>query len=140
MFGENSEEEVDRKRQRDVGEEAVGARSRKAEIASSDKQVEECNLDHTVFRSWCPHCVEGRVESWWHVGKPKDEGAAPTVGVDYVWTLSEQEKDEEKGTPIIVIKDSKTKMTMAKVAPSKGVESYAAEVVKNAIGSWATGR
>ncbi len=70
----------------------------------------------------------------------KDEGAVPTAGVDYTHTRSEQEKYEEKGTTIIVTKDSKTKMIMAKVVPVKGVESYAVEVVKKMISSWATGR
>ncbi len=37
--------------------------------------------------------------------------------------------------PIVVVKDSKTKtkMIMAKVAPSKGVEKYAAVVAKRAV-------
>ena len=46
---------------------------------------------------------------------------------------SEQEKVEEKGMPIIATKDSKTKMIMAKVVASKGVENYAVEVVKKMI-------
>ena len=90
-------------------------------------------MDHAVFRSWCPHCVKGRAESYGHVKKVKDEGAAPSVGVNYVYMHSEQEKEEEKGMPIIVTKDSKTKMIMAKVVPSKGVENYAVEVAKKMI-------
>ncbi len=47
---------------------------------------------------------------------------------------TEQEKEEEKeGVPTIVSKDSKTKKIMAKAVPSKGVESYAAEVAKKMI-------
>ena len=38
---------------------------------------------------------------------------------------SEQEKEEEKGMPIIVAKDNRTKMIMARVVPSKGLDSYA---------------
>ncbi len=48
----------------------------------------------------------------------QEEGAAPTVVVDCEQTRSEQEKEEEKGTPIVVIKDSKTKTTMAKLVSS----------------------
>ena len=99
------------------------ARARKTEIVPSDKEVEERNLDHAVFRSWCPCCVKGRAESYGHVNKVKGQGAVPTVGVDYVRTHSEQEKEEEKGTPIIVAKDNKTKMIVAKVVPSKGVRT-----------------
>ena len=42
---------------------------------------------------------------------------------------SEQEKDEEKGMPTIVMKDDKT-MVMAKVVPNKGVQEYAVEVTR----------
>ena len=93
VFGESAEEVVERERRGDVGEEAVRARARKAEIAPSDREVEEHNLDHAVFRSWCPHCVKGRAESCGHVKKAQDEGAAPTVGVDYARTHSEQAKE-----------------------------------------------
>jgi hypothetical protein len=55
----------------------------------------------------------------------------PTIGVDYMYTYSEQEKEEEKGTPIIVAKDNKTKMIMARVVPSKGLDSHAVETVRN---------
>ena len=109
------------------------ARARKTEIAPSDKEVEERNLDHAVFRNWCPHCVKGRAESCGHLKKAQGEGAAPTVGVDYVYVHSEQEKEEEKGMPITVTKDSETKVIMAKVAPSKEVENYAVEVAKKMI-------
>ncbi len=46
VFGEGTGEVVERDRQGDVGEEAVRAKARKAEIAPSDREAEECNLDH----------------------------------------------------------------------------------------------
>ncbi len=60
------------------------ARARRVEIAPSDEEAEERNLDHAVFRSWRPHCVKGRAESYGHVRKAKDEGTAPMIGVDHV--------------------------------------------------------
>ncbi len=77
VFGENSEKAVERERQGDVGEEAARARARKAGIVPSGLEVEEGNLDHAVFRSWCPRCVKGRAESCGHARKVKDEGIAP---------------------------------------------------------------
>ena len=77
-FGESAEEVV--KRERDVGEEAVRARARKTEAVPSQREVDEHNLDHGVFRSWCPHCVKGRAESYGHVKKVQNEGDAPTIG------------------------------------------------------------
>ena len=56
VFGESSKEVVER----ELEEEAVRARARKTETVPSQKEVEEHNLDHGVFRSWRPHCVKGR--------------------------------------------------------------------------------
>ncbi len=53
VFGESVEEVVERVRQGGVGEEAVRARARKTEAVPSQREVEEHNLDHAVFRSWC---------------------------------------------------------------------------------------
>ncbi len=46
---------------------------------------------------------------------------------------SEQDKEEENGTPTIVAKDNKTKMITARATPSKGMESCAAESAKNTV-------
>ena len=119
VFGESSKEVMER----EIGEEAVRARARKTETVPSQKEVEEHNLDHGVFRSWCPHCVKGRAESYGHVRKVQGEGDVPTIGLDYMYMHSDQEKEGEKGMPIVVAKDSKTKMIMARVVPSKGVDS-----------------
>ena len=63
VFGESAEEVVERERRGEVGEEAVRARARKTGAVPSEKEVEEHNLDHAAFRSWCPHCVKGGAES-----------------------------------------------------------------------------
>ncbi len=74
-----------------------------------------------------------RAESYGRVKKLQDEGEVPTIGVAYVYMRSEQEKEEEKGMPIVVAKDSKTKMIMARVAPRKELDSYAMETVKKMV-------
>ncbi len=73
-------------------------------------------MDHAALRSWCPQCVKGRAESCGHVTKLQNDGEAPTMGVDYMHTHSEQDKEEEKGMPSVVAKNTKTKMIMARVA------------------------
>jgi hypothetical protein len=107
----------------EVAEEAVRTKARSTETVPSAREVEEHNLDHGVFRSWCPRCVKGRRK------RGGETGDAPTVSLDYMFTHSEQEKEEEKGAPIVVVKDDKTKLAMAKVVPSKGVQEYTIEVV-----------
>jgi hypothetical protein len=39
------------------------------------------------------------------VWKGTGESDAPTVGIDFVHMHSEQEKEEEVGTPIVVVRD-----------------------------------
>ncbi len=46
---------------------------------------------------------------------------------------SDQEKEEEKGMPSIVAKENQTMMIMARVAPSKGVDTYAVDAVKKMV-------
>ena len=62
VFGESTQEVVER----EIGEGAVRARATKTEMVPSQREVEEHNLDHGVFRSWRPHCVKGRAESYGH--------------------------------------------------------------------------
>ncbi len=47
LFGEGTKEVVER----EIGEEAVPARARKTEAVPSQREVEEHNLDHGVFRN-----------------------------------------------------------------------------------------
>ena len=61
LKGESMEEDT-------TAEEGVVAKTRKTETVPSAKEVEEHNVDHGVFRQWCPHCVKGRAESYGHKG------------------------------------------------------------------------
>jgi hypothetical protein len=122
VFGESAEEAVRKEREEGPGDEAVRARARRVETVPSEKEVEECNLDHGVFRSWCPRCVKGRAEEYGPFRKA-GESDAPIVGVDHMHMRSEQEREEEVGMPIVVVKVSRAKMIMAKVgAEQKGRE------------------
>ncbi len=114
------------------GEGEEEAKARTTEMVPSEKAVEEHNLDHAVFRGWCPHRVKGRAEAYGHyVNKDKEKGV-PTVGVDYMYMHGEQEKEEEKGMPIVVMKEDRTKVVLAKVVPSKGVDGYAVGEMRKA--------
>ena len=119
-FGVSVEEAL--RQERGVGEEEVKQKARTTEAVPSEREVDEHNLDHGAFRSWCPHCVKGRAESYGHSVKKTKEKEIPTIGMDYMYMHSNQEKEEEVGMPIIVMKDSKTRMLMARVVPSKGAE------------------
>ncbi len=105
------------------------ARARKVGAVPSKKEVEEHNLDHAVFRSWCPHCAKARVEACGHKMRGEDAGDAPTASLDYTHTNRGHEKEEEKGMPMVVVRDNKTKTIVAKEVPNEGVHEYAVEVV-----------
>ncbi len=57
---------------REASEEGVAARARKVEAVPSQKEVEDHNLDHAVFRRWCPHRVKGRAEACGHKKRDKE--------------------------------------------------------------------
>ncbi len=70
-------------REERVGEEDARAKARATEAAPSVMGVEDHNLDHSVFRSWRPHCVRGRAEPCGRkMGKDKERGV-PIVGLNY---------------------------------------------------------
>ena len=89
---------------------------------------------HLPFRAWCPHCVNGRAKSTPHkVNKQLEEETIPTVAMDYMWmksredsrNKSEEEEQEMRGMPILVIKDSKSGCIDANVVPRKGECGFA---------------
>ena len=92
----------------------------------TQKEIDEHNVDHGVFRSWCPHCVKGKAVSYPHSRRGKsDIDQIPVVSVDYMFMSDKQDQEEEKGMPIMVIKDRKLKIIRARVVPNKGSNAYA---------------
>ncbi len=118
---------------REAGEEGVGARTRKSEAVPGKKELKDHNVDHAVFRSWRPHCARGRAEAYGHRKRGGETGDLPTISLDCMYTHSEQEKEEEKGMPIIAVRDNETKMVMAKVVLGKGVQENAVEVLRKFV-------
>ncbi len=68
VFGQSAKETL-----RETSGEGVAARARKVESVPSRREVEEHNLDHAVFRSWCLHCVKGRTEAYGHQKRLEQE-------------------------------------------------------------------
>ena len=84
------------------------------------KERAEHEALHFPYRDWCPHCVRGRGVSSHHKMRkegPEEKGQrVPVIGMDYGF-LS---KDDEKTTPILIVRDSRTGCTHATWVPSKG--------------------
>lgn len=65
-----------------VADADLGARSRqkvKDHALPTEQEVEEHNLTHLPYRSWCAHCVRGRGEANPHRRIQRDEVAIPEV-------------------------------------------------------------
>ena len=100
----------------------------------SQSEIDDHNIDHWPYRSWCEHCVAGRA-----IGEPHVPGPAsqiPVVAFDYLFItrgrilkkaeLSEDDKQNVK-LKILVVKDTKSRAIFAHAVRQKGVddEGYA---------------
>ena len=130
MEEEPGEEE---EKKEDESEEAVKSRVRDTEAVPSAKEVDERNANHAAFRRWCPRCAKGRAETYGRRAVTRDKTEIPRISIDYVYTASEQDREEEKGMPALVMKDHKTKTVMARAVPSKGLDAFAIGRMKKDI-------
>ena len=82
----------------------------------SKKEVEEHNLTHWPFRSWCMHCLKGKARSLPHrrVRISADEKGVPLIAADYMYFNT---KEAERKTPTLTIADERTGATFAHVVP-----------------------
>ena len=100
----------------------------------SQQQIDDHEVDHMPYRSWCPARVGGRGIGDQHKAGP--EGRVPIVSFDYLLVTKTGVKQQGQLLPgdvvllkILVVKDSKGKVTSAHVVKCKGVDDngYAVE-------------
>ena len=65
----------------------------------------------------------------------QSEEVAPVVSIDYMFMGDNQQEGEEKGIPIVVVKDRKTKIIRSRLVPQKGINGYAIKVGSGIIES-----
>ena len=103
------------------GDEGAGEGLRPRAIASPStptrQEIEEHELTHLPFRSWCRHCVRGRAKGDPHAQHQEDEHAMPMVCCDYCF-MGDSETD--RSTPILAVTDNKYKSAFAHVCIRKG--------------------
>ena len=118
----------------ELGEKApVVARKRPA--TPSRKEVEEHEVDHYPYRSWCRSCVAAAGRRDAHsssAGEKIDEDIA-TIACDYGFFTSREDEgpgaSENKYAPILVAKDEATKAVFSDVVHQKGADSYSVKVL-----------
>ena len=82
----------------------------------SKEEVDQHNLTHLPYRSWCVHCVRGRGESTPHRRSERDEGAIPEVHMDYCFLG----KKDEHAQPFVVVRERDSRMTLSFLVREKG--------------------
>ena len=79
-------------------------------------EVDEHNMTHLPYRSWCTHCVLGRGEAHPHHKSGDEERDVPELHMDYCF----MGKVEEKAQPILVVKERDTRMMCSMLMGEKG--------------------
>jgi hypothetical protein len=135
--------ESDADSEREDPEEARRVIVKSVESRPRQEEVDEHNVNHIPFRSWCTHCVKGKASNQGHSSSASGghESDVPVVSIDYAFINEdgedrkrrkerekrgeEREEGEGRGMPMIVIHDSKSKYVAAEIVPEKGVSEYA---------------
>ena len=134
-----------------------------APIKPCAADVEEHNITHTPYRSWCDSCVEGRglgEQRWRHVGGAHE---IPRVGADYwniitgnlemrEWLVDEYPltdegdaalqtaRSERKVMKCLIARCHESKAVLAHATPVNGDDEahYVADLVASDVRSWDT--
>jgi len=99
-------------------------------LAPTAAERAEHELTHIPYRSWCSCCVKGRGRQADH-RTSKSEGALHELHVDFCFMGAEGEDDK---LTILVLKEKKTKMSMATVVPSKSTEKKCSRETQSIFG------
>ena len=91
----------------------------------SKEEVEEHNLTHLPYRSWCRHCVRGRGKEMPHK-RTTEEPTQHEFHFDWAFPGDEEEEDTLK---VLVGRMRGEKMTMSSVHPTKTTGEFIAKRV-----------
>ena len=112
----------------DASEEQRAIRPLRSPCEPSREEIDNHNLTHAQFRSWCPHCVRGRGKNSPHYPVVRDAEAIPIVTFDYCFlgsgrTAAAESDAEAQGlSPVLVAHDDLSKGVFAHAVLHKGTE------------------
>ena len=90
-------------------------------------EIDQHNLTHLPFRSWCTTCVKARGLPDHH-HKRDTPSKLPVIQIDYAFVTSKENKEQ---TTLLTAVDIETGMSLAVVVDHKGTNDYAiAELVR----------
>ena len=102
----------------------------KSPKSPSQAEIDEHNVSHCPFRSWCKWCVFGQSVAKGHFKKKESESEneVPTVSLYYMFMKERQEENEEdegeegqRSMPTMVMLDHESDMMFSSIVPKKGV-------------------
>ena len=97
----------------------------KAPIQPTKKMIEDHEVSHLPFRSWCTACLRGRAKSHPHHQVRDRPEAVSTFSVDYGFFGSPGETPLQtvsgKDLPVLVAYDRKSRAVFAHPVPHKGL-------------------
>ena len=106
-------------------EEDTVSRSQPAPVQPTKKMIEDHEVSHLPFRSWCAACVRGRAKSQPHYSVGERPEAMSTFSVDYGFFGSPGETPLQdvsgRDLPVLVAFDRKSKAVFAHPVPHKGL-------------------
>jgi len=103
--------------------------------APSQEEIDEHEVSHLPFRTWCSHCVRCKAGSDPHFRLALDDKTKhriPSTSIDYFFMGSEglsfQDPEIEKDAlPLVAQYDESTRCTFAHACPAKGANQHVAQ-------------
>ena len=128
----------------EVEEECLGERApikaRSKPIQPSVREIEEHEVTHYPYRSWCRYCVAASGRRDKHASVSQNiESEIACIACDYGFFTSKEDEDkpeeelEKKYTPFLATVDDQTKCTFGDVVHRKGVEDWSVKVLVEPI-------
>ena len=113
------------------GEDVEKPKSAKKEYLPTQEEVDNHEVCHWPYRSWCPSCIRGAAVNDPHRRhQPRPDIA--TIVLDYSF-LSSADEHTEGCMPVLNIKDIWSKRCCSEIVPRKGTHNYAVEVLERFI-------
>ena len=127
-FDQDEEEQRGKGEQKEKEEEPASDEAARVKMISpgyhpTSREIAEHMVNHLPYRAWCKHCVKGKAKGLPHRGHDKEgrkEEEIPVVSFDYMFMHDDQKEGEERGMPILLAKDRRSKVIRARVIPQKG--------------------
>ena len=103
-------------------EEDTEVRWPKVPVKPTQAMVDQHNINHLPFRSWCKYCVRVRGQSVGHYSVDHTEDQIPTIEVDYGFLGNKDSPATD--LPVLCGRDRQSETVWSCPVPCKGIEDH----------------